>query len=160
MLILSYANMMMGLLALTLLGLPALSLSSPAIDGAGQLARDVTCAGKGETPAVTWGAPPPLTRSLALVVDDPDLPGRAYWMVYNLPPEVRGLARGAGRRNALPPPALASEYEAPCTTSPRRRVRVRVFAVDGTMPNRRLEYGELERLLEGRLLAFGEVQGG
>jgi phosphatidylethanolamine-binding protein (PEBP) family uncharacterized protein len=147
------------LMVLPLLGLPALPLSSPAIDGAGRLARDCTCAGKGETPPLRWGAPPPLTRSLAVVVEDPGVPGRADWIVYNLPPEARGLARAAGQRNGLPPPALASEYEAPCATAAGRRVRVRVFAVDGTLPNRRLEYVELERLLAGRLLAFGELEG-
>jgi phosphatidylethanolamine-binding protein (PEBP) family uncharacterized protein len=156
--------MLMGLrpavlLVLPLLGLPALPLSSPAIDGAGRLARDCTCAGKGETPPLAWGTPPPLTRSLAIVVEDPEVPGRANWMVYNLPPGVRGLTRGAGQRNGVPPPALASVYEAPCATWPGRRVRVRVFAVDGTLPNRQVDYGELKRLLAGHLLAFGEIQG-
>jgi phosphatidylethanolamine-binding protein (PEBP) family uncharacterized protein len=158
MLIFSYVNMLMSVwLMLPLVGLPPLSLSSPAIDSAGRLAPDFTCAGKGETPPLQWGPPPPLTRSLALVIDDPDAPSKAYWTVHNLPPDARGLSRRAAQRNDLPPPALASVYEPPCATSPRQRVRVRLFAVDQALPNRRLEYAELEQLLVGHLLAFGEL---
>jgi phosphatidylethanolamine-binding protein (PEBP) family uncharacterized protein len=142
---------------LPLLGLPPIALSSPAVDGAGRLAREFTCAGKGETPPLSWGAPPQLTRSLAIVVDDPDVPGSVHWMVYDLPPETRGLVRGALGRNGLPPPALSSHYEPPCDRSPRRRYRVRIFAVDQPLPPRLMDYGELERLLAGHLLGVGEL---
>ena len=43
-----------------------------------------------------WTGEPPETRSLALILDDPDAPGGVWnhWLLYDLPPTVRSLAQG------------------------------------------------------------------
>lgn len=52
-----------------------------------------TCEGAGISPPISWGDPPDGTESLALIVDDPDAPNRTFvhWLLFNLPPDRRGL---------------------------------------------------------------------
>lgn len=68
------------------------------------------CTGGNVSPAVEWRNLPRGTKSLALLVHDPDAPtgsGFWHWAVYNIPPTATGLARGAGnRQSALPAPAF------------------------------------------------------
>ena len=62
----------------------------------GSVLPDVyTCKGAGETPGVVWDGVPSGTKSLALVLDDPDAQdGRfTHWIVFNIPPDSRGLTR-------------------------------------------------------------------
>jgi Raf kinase inhibitor-like YbhB/YbcL family protein len=57
-----------------------------------------SCEGRDQSPELNWTDPPEGTKSLALVVDDPDAPGGTFrhWGVYNIGPEARSLAKGAG----------------------------------------------------------------
>jgi len=55
-----------------------------------------TCDGEEVSPALSWGAPPPGTESLMLIMDDPDAPGGRFthWLIYNLDTGARGLPEG------------------------------------------------------------------
>ena len=68
------------------------------------------CSGGNVSPALQWSNPPKGTKSLSLLVHDPDAPtgsGFWHWAVYNIPPTVTGLAQGAGNSAAaLPAPAF------------------------------------------------------
>lgn len=57
-----------------------------------------SCEGRDQSPELTWSEPPQGTRSLVLIVDDPDAPNGTYrhWGVYDIGPEARSLAKGAG----------------------------------------------------------------
>jgi Raf kinase inhibitor-like YbhB/YbcL family protein len=60
------------------------------------------CSGKNVSPEVHWSHLPAGTKSLALTVYDPDAPtgsGWWHWVVYNLPPTLKGLPEGAGNKN-------------------------------------------------------------
>ena len=68
------------------------------------------CGGANLSPALEWRNLPKGTKSLALLVHDPDAPtgsGFWHWAVYNIPPTAMGLALGAGNTPAaLPVPAF------------------------------------------------------
>ena len=71
--------------------------SSAFADGGGIPAR-YTCDGDNVSPPLAWSNLPEGTRSLALVLDDPDAPDPKapkitwiHWVVYNIPPEGAGL---------------------------------------------------------------------
>lgn len=71
---------------------------------AGSVLPDVyTCKGASESPEVSWDGVPPGTKSLALILDDPDTPnGRfTHWIVYNIPPVSGELARGQPNAKVL-----------------------------------------------------------
>ena len=63
----------------------------------GSVLPDVyTCKGASESPEVAWDGIPPGTKSLALILDDPDAPdGRfTHWLVFNIPPRLIGAHPG------------------------------------------------------------------
>ncbi|MDB5058164.1 MAG: hypothetical protein JWO59_1636 [Chloroflexi bacterium] len=58
------------------------------------------CNGGNTVPTLTWAGVPPKTKSLALVVIDPDgaagaVAGWVHWVVYNIPPNVKSLGAAA-----------------------------------------------------------------
>ena len=52
----------------------ALSLTSPVFVHDGAIPKNYTCQGKDISPALSWRDLPKGTKSLALIVDDPDAP--------------------------------------------------------------------------------------
>ena len=65
----------------------------------GTLPPDYTCsAGMPESPPVSWENVPDGTKTLALIVDDPDAPsGRfTHWIVYNIPADRASIPEGVG----------------------------------------------------------------
>src|ERR1700752_3060040 len=79
----------------------ALALSSPVFTHNGPIPRNYTCQGRDISPALDWSGLPAGTKSIALIVDDPDAPDPAapkrvwvHWVLYNLPASNGGLAAG------------------------------------------------------------------
>jgi len=71
----------------------AFTIASPAFNNGGTIPRLYTCEGQGISPPLEWTDIPTGTRSLVLIVDDPDAPDPAHpkmtwihWIVFNLPP--------------------------------------------------------------------------
>ncbi len=61
------------------------------------------CSGDNISPALTWKDPPAGTKSLALMVHDPDAPtggsGWWHWVVIDIPATADALPAGAGASN-------------------------------------------------------------
>ncbi|QAY76932.1 YbhB/YbcL family Raf kinase inhibitor-like protein [Sphingosinicella sp. BN140058] len=77
-----------------------LDLSSPAFANGARLPPRFTADGEGVSPPLLWGAVPEGTRSLALIVEDPDAPSPqplVHAIVWNLPASEVRLAEGAIR---------------------------------------------------------------
>lgn len=65
--------------------------------------RRYTCEGDDISPALEWAGVPKDTKSVALIVDDPDAPDPAapkcvwvHWVLYDISPDVTGLLEGIG----------------------------------------------------------------
>lgn len=73
-----------------------MDLSSPAFSHNGQIPVEHTCDGADRAPALRWKGAPAGTRSFALIVEDPDAPGRTFvhWLVYDLPAGATQLGQG------------------------------------------------------------------
>ena len=65
-----------------------ITVTSPAFTNGGAIPRANTCDGPGTPPTIRWTAVPAGTKSVAVVVDDPDAPGGDFlhWLVIGLPP--------------------------------------------------------------------------
>lgn len=81
-------------------------LSSPAIPPGGPIPAQYTCDGSDISPPLAWSGLPAGTRSLVLVVEDPDAPGGTFehWAAFDIPPARPGLA--AGYRAGAPAPGF------------------------------------------------------
>jgi phosphatidylethanolamine-binding protein (PEBP) family uncharacterized protein len=74
----------------------AFRLTSPAFDNATAIPQRHTCSDEDLSPPLEWDEPPPGTRSLAFLCDDPDAPGGTFghWAIFDIPPERRRLTEG------------------------------------------------------------------
>jgi Raf kinase inhibitor-like YbhB/YbcL family protein len=132
-----------------------------------------TCEGLDQSPPLTWSGAPSGTRSLALVVDDPDAPDPAapkmtwvHWVLYNLPPGTAGLAAGASGAK-LPEGAREGlndwqreGYGGPCPPIGRHRYVHKLYALDTVLPVLHpATKAELEKAMQGHILARAELVG-
>jgi Raf kinase inhibitor-like YbhB/YbcL family protein len=147
-----------------------LALRSSAFAEGAAIPERFTCEGDDVSPPLEWDAPPEGTKSLALVVDDPDAPDPAapkrtwvHWVVYDLPPSARGLAAGG----ALPDGARRGKsdfgqgrYRGPCPPIGRHRYFFKLYALDTELGDRgSLTKAELEKAIEGHVRARAELVG-
>ncbi|MGA7181094.1 MAG: YbhB/YbcL family Raf kinase inhibitor-like protein [Thiobacillaceae bacterium] len=130
-----------------------------------------TCTGQDVSPPLSWSGMPAGTKSLALIVDDPDAPDPAaprmtwvHWVLYNLPPTTLGLAEGV--RN-LPPGTLEglndwgrTGYGGPCPPIGRHRYFHKLYALDVALPDLgKVSKARLEQAMKGHVLAHAELVG-
>jgi len=81
----------------------AFTVSSPAFTAGAAIPAAHTCDGADRSPALTWSGAPAGSKSLALVVDDPDAPAGTWvhWVLYDLPADASGLPEGVARDETL-----------------------------------------------------------
>ncbi len=149
-------------------GAMTLALKSTAFEAGGTIPVEYTCDGANISPPLSWEGVPAQTRSLALIMDDPDAPAGTWvhWLLYNIPPQVTELAEALSDARQLPGIGLQghnsfknSGYGGPCP--PRgnpHRYFFRLYALDKVLD---LEPGaerrELEAAMQGHILAQGEI---
>lgn len=151
----------------------ALSLTSPVFTHNGQIPKNYTCQGKDISPALTWGDLPKGTKSLALIVDDPDAPDPAapkrvwvHWVLYNIPATVTGLQEAVAPSKL---PAGTGEgkndwkrtgYGGPCPPIGRHRYFHKLYALDTVLPDlKEPTKAQLEKAMEGHVLGKVELIG-
>ena len=147
----------------------ALKLGSPAFSHNGPIPPDHTCDGANTPPPLEWNGVPDGTKSLALIVDDPDAPDpkapkRTYvhWVLYDIPSAATGLARGV-------PPSGAREgrndfgrrgYGGPCPPVGRHRYFLKLYALDVALGDLGAATKEaLERAMRDHVLDHAELVG-
>jgi Raf kinase inhibitor-like YbhB/YbcL family protein len=148
-----------------------LTLTSPAFIAGGSIPAVHTCDGEDVSPPLSWSGVPPETKSLALIVDDPDAPDPAapqrtwvHWVLYNIPADADGLPQGA---KPLPPGAREGEndwkrsgYGGPCPPVGRHRYFFKLYALDTPLPDLgKPTKAQLEQAMRGHVLAQAELVG-
>jgi hypothetical protein len=151
----------------------ALSLTSSAFAPGGEIPARHTCEGQDLSPALAWTGVPAETKSLALVVDDPDAPDpRApkmtwvHWVLYEIPPSAAGLPEGvspsslpAGTREGLND-WKRTGYGGPCPPIGRHRYFHKLYALDALLGDLRVPTkAKLEEAIKGHILASAEIVG-
>ena len=130
-----------------------------------------TCEGSDLSPPLAWSGVPAGTKSLALIVDDPDAPDPAapkmtwvHWVLYNLPPDTTELKAGttdlpAGTRAGLND-WQREGYGGPCPPIGRHRYVHKLYALDIVLPVLQpATKATLEQAMRGHILAQGELVG-
>jgi Raf kinase inhibitor-like YbhB/YbcL family protein len=152
---------------------PAFALRSAAFAEGAAIPTRFTCEGADVSPPLAWDEPPPGTRSLALVVSDPDAPDPkapqrtwVHWVLYDLPATARSLPESAPA-SALPGGTRQGRndwgspgYRGPCPPIGRHRYFFVLYALDAPLGDRgALGAGEVEAALQGHLLGRAELVG-
>ena len=74
----------------------SIAISSAAFDDGKSIPVEYTCDGNNTSPHLRWSDVPAATRSIAILVDEPDTPEGIlrHWSVYNIPSGYRSLPAG------------------------------------------------------------------
>ena len=155
-------------------GSDPMEISSSAFQAEGRIPTRFTCDGEDVSPPLSWTGLPDGTRSLVLIMDDPDAPPGTWvhWVLYGLPGESRGLDEGVAKSERLDDGSLQGAcwgvrsfsrvgYYGPCPPpgSPHRYV-FRLYALDAKLdlPPRETKDRVLQAL-EGHVLAEAQLVG-
>ncbi|HEY4732489.1 MAG TPA: YbhB/YbcL family Raf kinase inhibitor-like protein [Gammaproteobacteria bacterium] len=135
-------------------GVPDMKLSSPAFkhlshsqspqakytpadgDEDSSIPVQYTCKGADTSPELRIDGIPANTKSLALIMDDPDAPVGTFvhWLIWNIPPDTKTLDKGQR------PPGIQGltdfgkrGYGGPCPPSGIHRYYFKLYALDTTL---------------------------
>ena len=139
-----------------------LTIKSPSFQHNSPIPKKYSCDGEGTNPPLTIEGTPKESKSIALVVDDPDAPGGTFdhWVVWNISPSTSKIAErsvpGTEGLNSMRKPG----YTGPCPPSGTHRYFFKVYALDtqltlGAKSTKR----DLEKAMQGHILAKGELIG-
>ena len=150
----------------------ALGITSPSFPHGRPIPREYTCEGADVSPPLGWSELPGETKTLALIVDDPDAPDPkapkttwVHWVVFNVPPIASGLPENASKQL----PAGAAEgmndwkrlgYGGPCPPVGRHRYFFKLYALDTALPHLAAPTkAEVEHAMQGHIVAQAELVG-
>ena len=140
----------------------SISISSQAFQAGGDIPAKFTCNGTNVSPELQISAIPNDTKSLVLIVDDPDAPRGLFthWIVWNIDPKTTRVAENSapaggvqgtndfGKRN----------YGGPCPPSGTHRYFFKIFALDTKLELKpSAPRTELDAAIRGHVLAQGEL---
>jgi len=139
----------------------AMKLSSPEFENNGFIPRKFTCQGDDISPALVIEDILEGTKSLALIVDDPDVPMGTWvhWVVFDVP-LVKRI-----EENSVPGKQGSNDfgkedYGGPCPPSGTHRYFFKIYALDTML---KLTEGsskkELEKAMEGHIVGQAELIG-
>jgi Raf kinase inhibitor-like YbhB/YbcL family protein len=148
----------------------SLTVSSPAFIEGGTIPKKYSCDGENISPALNWSGIPQGTKSLALIVDDPDAPIGVFvhWVLYGMGSNLNGLPEGVGKSAVVTGIGLQGtndyrkiEYDGPCPPKgSNHRYYFKLYALDAAIE---LKTGAskavLEKAMQGHILAQGQLMG-
>jgi Raf kinase inhibitor-like YbhB/YbcL family protein len=148
-------------------------IMSPSFKHNGVIPARHTCDGLNISPLLRWTGLPTGSKSLALIVDDPDAPNPdapkmtwVHWVVYNIPPDTNGLPETAAAEG-LPPGTLQglndwhdTGYKGPCPPIGKHRYFFKLYALDTVLPDmKRPAKAALEKAMRGHIIGQAELMG-
>lgn len=151
----------------------ALTLQTPAFSHQGNMDSKYTCEGQDVSPALSWSNIPAGTKSLAIIVDDPDAPDPAapkmtyvHWILYNIPTSVSNLSEDVKSTN-LPSGTKEGKndwgktgYGGPCPPIGRHRYFFKLYALDTVLPDlNEPTKAALEQAMQGHILGQTQIIG-
>lgn len=138
-----------------------LIVSSSAFQHEGTIPSRYTCEGDNTNPPLQIDQIPEGTKSLAIIMEDPDAPKGTFdhWLVWNIPPQ------GMIKENSNPGisgtnSAEKTGYHGPCPPSGSHRYYFHIYALDAELD---LQAGETKETLQTamapHILASGSLMG-
>jgi Raf kinase inhibitor-like YbhB/YbcL family protein len=109
-----------------------MQLTSPAFENNAAIPRKYTCQGEDVSPELAVTGVPDGAQSLALIVEDPDAPGRTFdhWIVYDIPADTGTIGEGAQPGTAGRNDFGKTAYGGPCPPSGTHRYFFKLYALD------------------------------
>lgn len=141
----------------------SLKITSSAFSDNGSIPMKYTCEGEQVSPPLNISGITSGTQSLALIVHDPDAPGKAgftHWVVWNIDPSNTSIPEGfKGGEQGLNG-ANKEGYIGMCPPSGTHHYHFMIYALD-SMLNISKQTGKegLEKAMKSHILAKGDLVG-
>ncbi len=146
-----------------------MDLTSIAFKQGDPIPKQYTCDGPNISPPLQWSDTPGKTKSIALIVEDPDAPRGTWvhWILFNIPHSAAALPENIKKTRTIPNGARQGlndfreiGYGGPCPPGGRHRYFFKIYALDtellldpGTTRN------EIEKAMKGHVLAEAQLMG-
>lgn len=145
-----------------------MKLSSPAFDHEGSIPRKYSCQGEDINPPLEITGVPKEAKTLALIMDDPDVPEWVrkdrmwvHWVVYNINPSLKKIEENAKPFGTLGKnTAGQKQYMGPCPPDREHRYFFKLYALDTMLELREgATKEELLKAMEGHIIGESQVMG-
>jgi len=128
----------------------------------GNIPQEFTCQGKDINPGLMISGVPAGTKTLVLIMDDPDAPIGTWdhWILFDIPPSTKMIEKnsvvGQQGKNSWG----RNDYGGPCPPSGTHRYFFKLYALDISLNKKEgVSKKEIERALQGHILAQTELVG-
>lgn len=142
-----------------------LKITSPAFANNDSIPSKYTCDGQGMNPALVFSGVPATAKSLALIVEDPDVPKNLkadglfeHWLMWDIAPDSKGIAEGAGKGGINE--TGSAGFMGPCPPDREHRYFFRLFALDTRLTGAKISSrADLDKAMAGHIVAQAELVG-
>ena len=141
-----------------------MKISSSAFQEGGNIPSKFTCDGTDANPPLRFEGAPAETKSLVLIVDDPDAPSGLFthWLIWNMDPKTTEIAESSASSKGMQGKNDfgKSGYGGPCPPSGTHRYYFKIFALDQELDlpagsNRK----QLDAAMKSHVIAQAELMG-
>lgn len=145
-----------------------MQLESPAFPNEGLIPKKYACDGEKVNPPLVFLEVPAGTKTLALIMEDPDVPRSLrpdgmfdHWTIWNIPPNTKEIPEnskapgitGLNSRGTL-------EYVPPCPPDREHRYFFKLFALDANLQlSPTTNKTDLLKTIEGHVIESAELMG-
>jgi len=145
-----------------------MKVTSKAFQDGGMIPPQYTCTGANISPPLAWNSVPEKTKSLALIADDPDAPGKTWvhWIAFNLPASARELPENVPAQENINGGKQGTNdfkkvgYGGPCPPSGTHRYYFKLYALDTDLTlDSSATKDQLLKAMEGHVLGEGQLMG-
>jgi Raf kinase inhibitor-like YbhB/YbcL family protein len=145
-----------------------MKITSPAFQEGGSIPSVYTCEGTNTHPALEFHNVPQNTKSLVLIMDDPDVPASIrpeqmydHWVVFNIPPDTDCIEENG------PIPGIQAKstnghnsYVGPCPPFGEHRYFFKLYALSTLLKlPASATKKEVEQAMQGHILAQAQLIG-
>jgi Raf kinase inhibitor-like YbhB/YbcL family protein len=137
---------------------------SAAFTEGGKIPGKHTCDGEDVSPPLAWTGVPQGAKSLALIMDDPDAPGKGFvhWVLFNIPATTEELPEGAEGSGVTGTNNFGQTgYNGPCPpANTTHRYYFKLYALDQALElSSGATKADVEKAMQGHILSSGQLMG-
>ncbi len=142
-----------------------MQLTSTAFANNGAIPAKYTCDGEDINPPLAIAGVPAGTKSLVLIVDDPDAPAGdwVHWSVFNIRPDTQEIGENFTRKIGVEgmTDSGSTGYSGPCPPLGTHHYYFKLYALDDLLLDldSSAKKGDLEQAMEGHVLQQVELIG-
>jgi Raf kinase inhibitor-like YbhB/YbcL family protein len=141
-----------------------MKITSPAFSDGSPIPSKYTCDGNNISPPLQFSEVPPDAKSLSLICDDPDAPGKTWvhWTLWNIDPGTNEMGEGKFPAEATQGVTDFGQvgYGGPCPPSGSHRYFFKLYALDTKLDvpyQARKE--DIEKTMEGHIMDQAQLIG-